>query len=196
MGKFAIYNIPLKSLEAGIHSYKFLLDDQFFKNIDEDDIHHGAVNVDLSVKRNGDMFELDFVLEGEIKVPCDRCLDNMALPVSSHEKLYVKFGREYSEESDDIVVIPETDGEINVAWFLYEFVALTVPLKHTHPAGQCNKTVMSKLKKHSARSFDEDDENADDESKEELFVDGNETGDGETTTDPRWDELKKIIDNN
>lgn len=197
MGKFAIYNIPLKSLVAGAHQYEFQLDDQFFKNIDEGDIKHGSVKVNLSVKRSDDIFELDFDLEGEIKVSCDRCLDHMTLPVSVHEKLYVKFGREYSEESDNIVIIPESDGDINVAWFLYEFIALTIPLKHTHAPGMCNKAVISKLRKHTARSTDDDDDSSS-ESDDELFGGDDESVvDNEPEqTDPRWDGLKQIIDNN
>ena len=30
------------------------------------------------------------------------------------------------EEGDNLIVIPEEEGEINVAWFMYEFVALSV----------------------------------------------------------------------
>ena len=56
----------------------------------------------------------------------------MELPISSSDKLMVKFGHEYAEEGDNLIVIPEEEGEINVAWFMYEFVALSVPMKHVH----------------------------------------------------------------
>ena len=36
-------------------------------------------------------------------VPCDRCLDDMELPISSSDKLMVKFGHEYAEEGDNPV---------------------------------------------------------------------------------------------
>ena len=39
---------------------------------------------------------------------------------------------EYAEEGDNLIVIPEEEGEINVAWFMYEFVALAIPMKHVH----------------------------------------------------------------
>ena len=70
----------------------------------------------------------------------------MDFEVATNEHLYVKFGSEYSEENDDVVIVPEAEGEINIAWFLYEFIALTIPLKHVHPAGKCNKTMSMKLK--------------------------------------------------
>ena len=88
-----------------------------------------------------------------------------------------------------MVIVPEAEGEINIAWFLYEFIALTIPLKHVHPAGKCNKTMSMKLKKHSARSADDEDE--------DDFDDGSDADDmTNEETDPRWDELKKLIDNN
>ena len=188
MGKFNLYKIPLKSLPEGTQNYEYHLDDQFFKNIDGPEVQRGSVDVVLSVKRTGGTFELKFAINGIILIPCDRCLDNMDFEVATNEHLYVKFGSEYSEENDDVVIVPEAEGEINIAWFLYEFIALTIPLKHVHPAGKCNKTMSMKLKKHSARSADDGDE--DDNG---IFDDESDADDmTNEETDPRWDELKKL----
>lgn len=182
-------------MPIGTQNFEYVLDNEFFKNIEGEDVQKGKVKVNLTVKRTADVFELDFDLEGVVQIPCDRCLDDMDHEVNTHETLYVKFGAEYSEESDNVVVIPESDGELNVAWFLYEFIALTIPLKHVHPAGKCNKSMSAKLRKHTARSLEdgEDDDDAvayDDDDEIDVV-----SGEGEET-DPRWDELKKIIDNN
>jgi len=110
----------------------------------------------------------------------------MTIEISTQNRLIVKFGREYSEESDEIVIIPEDEGELNVAWFLYEFVTLSVPMKHVHPPGKCNKFMSSKLNKHKASSSEDDAESEDmDDSSEELESDN---------TDPRWDALKGLMD--
>ncbi|HJB72553.1 DUF177 domain-containing protein [Barnesiella sp. ET7] len=195
MGRFSAYKLPLKSMPIGTQNFEYVLDNEFFKNIEGEDVQKGKVNVKLTVKRTAASFELNFDLEGVIQIPCDRCLDDMDHEVKTHETLFVKFGSEYSEESDNVVVIPESDGELNIAWFLYEFVALTIPLKHVHPAGKCNKSMSAKLRKHTARSLDDGDDEAldafDDEDIADVVPD-----EGETMTDPRWDELKKIIDNN
>ncbi len=106
----------------------------------------------------------------------------------------MKFGSEYSEESDEIVIIPEVEGEINIAWFLYEFIALTIPIKHVHPKGECNRTVSSKFKKHQAVSADDDEDDSDD-----IIDDDSEPQEDEDTpqTDPRWDTLREInLDDN
>jgi len=188
VGKFSLYNIPLKSLAEGVHKFEYILDNQYFKLIGDadSDVKKGAVNVEVSVKRISSTFEFNFTLAGEVQVPCDRCLDDMPIEIDSKNRLVVKFGQEYSEESDEIVIIPENEGEINIAWFLYEFVTLSVPMKHVHPPGKCNKVMSSKLNKHRAVSSDDDsDDDTGDAVDEEI--DNNES-------DPRWDALKGLID--
>jgi uncharacterized metal-binding protein YceD (DUF177 family) len=197
LGKFDSYKIHLKSLSIGNHAFDYTLDTDYFKNIDSQEVQKGNVHAKVLVKNNGSNFEFSFMLEGLVKVPCDRCLDDMDLPISHQGKLIVKFGANYAEEGDDIIIIPEVEGEINIAWFLYEFVALSIPIKHIHAPGKCNRMMSGKLKKHLAKSQDDDDEDMDqslDLDDLEPVVDFDESD--SQPTDPRWDELKKIIDNN
>ena len=126
---------------------------------------------------------------GTVIVSCDRCLDDVELPIETQDKLIVKFGKEYAEESDEIVIVPEEEGSINIAWFLYEFIALAIPIKHVHAAGQCNKAMTAKLRQHTARSLDDLEEPLDEELEEA-------SGERDAaTTDPRWDALKGLFEN-
>lgn len=183
-------------MQADSCKYEFVLDNLFFANIDGPEVQKGKVNVTLIVKKTSRAFEFSFQTEGFVWVPCDRCLDDMEQLVSSNDKLVVKFGSSFAEEGDNLIVIPEEEGEINVAWFMYEFVALALPMKHVHAPGKCNKTVSSKLNKHLRTVAD--DEQADDDTfvadTDEDFSDTNDVE--ETPIDPRWNELKKILDNN
>ena len=190
MGKFGIYNIDLKELAPGVHDFEFLLDNKFFADIDGTEVQKGKIKASVSVKRSAMMFELSFHLEGVAIVPCDRCLDDMEVPVDTHNRLVVKFGKEYSEEGDDIVIVPEEEGEINIAWFLYEFVALAIPMKHVHAPGKCNKTMAAKLRQHSSRRVDEEDDLDDEMSESDTQFE-----DDKNYTDPRWDALKGLIEN-
>ena len=192
MGKFDKYKIDLKSMQADTVKYEFLLDNLFFSHIDAPEVQKGKVNVVLVVKRTARAFEFTFETEGVVMVPCDRCLDEMELSVVSSDKLMVKFGREFAEEGDNLIVIPEDEGEINVAWFIYEFIALTVPMKHVHAPGKCNKSMTSKLSKHLRTTADDDSE----ETFEVADEDTNMNEEVEQEIDPRWNELKKILDNN
>ena len=196
MAKFSLYKIPLRTLAPGVHTYEYELDRKFFEAIDGEEVKKGNVNVILNVRRTSSSFELNFDIEGVIKVSCTRCLDDMNLDVDTESRLIVKFGSEYSEESDEIVIIPEVEGEINIAWFLYEFIALTIPIKHVHPKGECNRTVSSKFKKHQAVSADDDE---DEDDSDDIIDDDSEPQEDEDTpqTDPRWDTLREInLDDN
>jgi len=186
VAKFSLYNISLKNLSFGVHTYAYELDRKFFEAIDGDEVRKGNVKVVVNVKRTSSTFEFDFELKGVVQVPCTRCLDDLDQAVDSRNCLIVKFGKEYAEESDDIVIIPEEEGELNIAWFLYEFIALTIPIKHVHPAGECNRTVFSKLRKHRAVSKDE--EETDEDLGEEELTDEGDPQSG----DPRWEALKGL----
>ena len=166
--------------------YEYQLDNQFFADLDAPEVQKGRVNVTLKVRKTSGIYQLDFHTEGEVVVTCDRCLDEMEQPIETDDRLKVKLGVDYSE-IDDMVVVPEEDGYINVAWFIYEFIALSIPMKHVHAPGKCNKDMVSKLSKHLRVSGDEEDD--DDFWEEDL-------SDEPQTIDPRWNELKKILDNN
>lgn len=158
MGKFDLYKVDLKGMQAGTLEKEYLLDNNFFANIDGEEIQKGKVRVLTTITPTAGMFNFSFQLDGHIYVPCDRCLDDMELSIEETAKLVVKFGRDYSEESDEIVVIPESEGIINLAWFLYEFVALAIPIKHVHMPGKCNKQMSSKLEEHMVLDDEEDNE--------------------------------------
>ena len=169
--------------------YEYQLDNQFFTDLDASEVQKGNVAVKLRVKKTSGIYQLDFHTEGVVTVLCDRCLDEMDQSVESNDRLKVKLGTEYTE-IDDIVVVPEEEGYINVAWFIYEFIALSIPMKHVHAPGKCNKGMVSKLSRHLRTSADEEDE--------EMFDSLIGEADEEETReiDPRWNELKKILDNN
>jgi Predicted metal-binding, possibly nucleic acid-binding protein len=188
--KFSLYNIPLKNLSAGTHNYEYQLDRKYFEAIDGDEVKKGNVKVELSVKRVSSTFDFKFHVHGIVQIPCDRCLDEMDQEIESDNHFIVKFGKEYSEESDEIIIIPEEEGEINIAWFLYEFIALGIPMKHVHEPGKCNRIMSKKLQKH--RAVDSND--PDDVEDTEDFDDGKSTDIEDTaeTGDPRWDVLKDI----
>ena len=175
MGKSDKYTISLKSLNEGTHTYTYTLGADFFSEIEPSEIEKGEVNVHLTLKRTGNTFELHFGIKGYIVIPCDRCLDDMELPVDTEDTLYVKFGEAYSEESDNLIVVPENEGSINLALYMYECIALTIPLMHTHPEGMCNSEMESLLKAHSAAAA--------------------ERSDDDEPTDPRWNALKALKEN-
>ena len=169
MGKFDKYNVDLKGMKAVSLDLEFNLDNAFFADIDGEEFQKGAVNAKVTVKKNKDVFDFRFVLAGRVTVPCDRCLDDLDIEVDAENTLRVKLGDEYADEGD-IVVIPEQEGDFNLAWYLYELIALALPLKRVHAPGKCNHEMTGKLKMHSHEAEE----------------------DGEQDIDPRWAGLKNL----
>jgi uncharacterized metal-binding protein YceD (DUF177 family) len=165
------------------------LDRKFFEAIDGEEVRKGTLQVELKVKKVATTYEFDFDIHGMVQIPCDRCLDEMDQKIDTQNRLIVKLGKEYAEESDEIVIIPEEEGEINIAWFLYEFIALNIPIKHVHEPGKCNRNMTKKLRGHTVVTEEEGGE-----------VSGEPLDEGDTdyednqeeTTDPRWNILKGI----
>jgi len=190
LGRFDLYKVDLKNMQQNVQECEYLLDNRFFADIDGEDIQKGKIKTRLTITKRGGAFDLSFVFKGIVIVPCDRCLDDMDLPIETTAHLIVKFGKDYSEESDEIVVIPETEGIINLAWFLYEFIALAIPIKHIHAPGKCNKQMTSKLKKHSSKSKD-DDQAFDADDADDIIITDDDADDDERS-DPRWDTLRGL----
>ena len=189
--KSDIYRIDLKGMHDSAAHYDFLLDNQFFFDMEGMDVQKGNVNVSLDIHKAGGSYKLNFQVEGFVLVPCDRCLDDMELPVESNEYLVVKLGTEYEELADNVIVVPENEGYIDVAWFMYELVALSIPIKHVHPSGQCNEEMNRVLREHLCV------ETSGDESLEEEEMKSFKAASaGDISSDPRWCELKKLLDNN
>lgn len=190
VGKFSEFKLPLKSMPEGTETFEYHLDKTFFKNMESADVREADLNVKLTVVNRGGVYNLDFAIDGDVTLLCDRCLDDLVFPIEAAYHIAVKYGEDYNDESDELLEIPESDNFLNVAYMIYETVTLAIPLKHVHPLGKCNRAMSAILKKHRARPIDDDDQALEDE----LFDEMDDMG--SNATDPRWDELKKLNDNN
>ena len=178
------YIIDLKALHDDNAHFEYNVNDDFFAMLDTSEFQKGQVHVSLDVKKMVDSFDIIFQINGQVVVICDRCLDEMNQEVSSTNRLRVKFGSEYTDAGDDVVIVPEDEGSVNVAWFIYEFIALAIPIRHVHAEGDCNPEMMQKLKSHLSYELAEDNDSSDD-----LMT-------SEKPMDPRWNDLKNFLDNN
>jgi uncharacterized metal-binding protein YceD (DUF177 family) len=69
-------------------------------------------------------------------------------------------------------VVPENEGILDMTWFIYEFVALVIPIRHVHAPGKCNPAMTKAL--------------------EELSADRSSDEESDQPTDSRWDKLKTL----
>lgn len=165
------FRIDLKGLEESTTALDFHLTDEYFAAIEASEIRRGDLSVALSIRKAATLFELDFHIEGHVCIPCDLCLDDMEQPIATDNRLLARFG-DTSTEQDDVVVVGEEEGILDVAWLIYEFIDLAIPIKHVHTPGNCNAAMTRKL--------------------EELSATRSGDGAGEEAVDPRWEALRNL----
>lgn len=206
VGKFTDYKIGLKSLPPGEHTFEFHLGKDFFVNMESADVHDADLKVDLTVVHKNDTYDLTFRIAGTVTLICDRCLDSLVMPLETDYHVTVEYGDDYNDESDDLLVIPQTDNFLNVAYMVYDTVVLAIPIKHVHAPGKCNRAMSAVLKKHRATIAGEKPGADEDTALEQTLIEemdsmeADDTADNDddapAATDPRWDALKKLTDNN
>lgn len=169
MGTLDSYIVSLHDVTDGNVSYQWHVDDDFFSAVGGTEIRQGSLDVTLRVKETSGTFALDFQFEGTVQIPCDRCLELMDQPIAARRSLRVRLGDEFMDDGD-VITVPQTDPTLNVAWNLYELIALEIPIRHVHPHDECNAPLP-------------DDDDWDGDNVETPSVDS------------RWDELKKLMNN-
>ena len=163
--------IELKGLQEGLTTLEYTLDDTYFQEIESSEISAGQVHVKVEVRKTRMFWELMLHTEGLVTIPCNLCMDDMEQLIAADNRLVVKLGEENNED-DELVIVDEDEGILDLSWYIYEFIALAIPIRHVHAPGKCNAAMMKVLEEHST------DRSSDEEST--------------TSVDPRWEILKNI----
>jgi uncharacterized metal-binding protein YceD (DUF177 family) len=169
------FTIPFIGLKEGKHQFDYQIDNTFFELFDFDEFNNAAVNVVLDFHKKTTMLELSFKATGTVNVNCDVTNEPYEQPIEGTLDLIVKFGHEYNDENEEILIVPHGEYEINVAQYIYEMIVLAVPSKRIHP-GIADGTLQSEIL----------------EKLEELQP-GTEKKETEEEIDPRWNTLKKLL---
>lgn len=157
MGKFTAYKVQLASLPDGHHEQDFEIDTEFFKNMENRDILSADIHVHLDLVKKDELYDCTFTVKGMLQVPCDRCLDPLDHEVNTQYHVVVKYGDNYDDGADNLLIIPYSNSFLNVAYILNDTILLTIPLRHVHPLGKCNRAMAAALNKHRSSGDDDED---------------------------------------
>lgn len=140
----------------GKHEQDFVIDTEFFKNMENPDILSADIKVHMDLVKKHDVYDCTFHCQGTLQIPCDRCLDPMEHEVDAEYHVVVKYGEDFDDGADNLLVIPFGTPSLNVAYMLSDTIVLTIPLRHVHPMGKCNRAMASVLSKHRSGGGDEE----------------------------------------
>jgi len=161
------YNVNILGLSKNAHQFEFQLSEEFFKKYGQEVVANGNLVAQVSLDKREAFIEADFTIKGTVNLICDRSLDEFDYPVSIHKKVVFKYGEVPQEVSDEIVIITPDQDKLDLGQFIYEFIALQIPMRKLHPR------------------FNEN------EIKEGLIYTSTVKKE-EETIDPRWEVLKKL----
>ena len=167
--------IPFIGLKLGKHQFEFQINKAFFDHFEYDEFESADIKVNVVLEKKSTMLELSFKHKGTIHVPCDLTNEEFDLPVKGKLNLIVRFGETFNDDNEELLILPFSEHQIDVSQYIYEMVVLSIPLKKVHPGikdGTLQTDALSKLNEINV--------------KEPIEV-------KEENTDPRWDELKKLL---
>jgi uncharacterized metal-binding protein YceD (DUF177 family) len=165
------YRVNLLGLSHSIHHFEYDLGPEFLKKYDSGLVSEGSFKAQVAIDKRETFLDVSFAIQGSVKLICDRSLDEFDHPIDLSSKIIFKYGDEDKEISEDVMMIHRGTESLELGKFIYEFIALSIPMKKLHP-----------------RFKDESDEEGGiiytsdpEEKKEEI--------------DPRWEMLKKLNKN-
>lgn len=127
------FEIEIFKLSNKKHAYEFEIDSKFFDMFEGNFINKGNLKTYLELEKTPTMLLADFKIEGSLELTCDRSLDSFDHEVNIISNLIFKYGEEYEEISDEIVIIPADTQKLDISQYIYEFIGLSIPMKKLHP---------------------------------------------------------------
>lgn len=178
MRKLAAFTIPFVGLKQGKHTFDYQINNEFFEHFEFDEFNSANVTVDLVLEKKPTLMELTFKASGDVNVYCDLTSEPFDQKLEGELILVVKFGDEFNDDNEELLILPHGEYQLEVAQYIYELIVVSVPLKRVHPGvldGSLKSEVLERLEELRLKEADLDEI----EEKEDI--------------DPRWNKLKNLL---
>ena len=123
--------VKLTSLAPGKNPFKWHAGAEFFEAFGNVEILDADLEVTAEVVCHGLTAEASCGIAGSVTVACDRCLEDLVIPVET------SFAEQYTPDED----------ELDLSQDVYDFVCTSLPLQRVHPEGECNQETTKYLSK-------------------------------------------------
>ena len=150
------YTISHKENKNGTYHFEYEIDTHAFKAFAEDEIKNAEVLASIEMKSSNAETILHIKLEGNVTVECDRCLDDLVIPIEFEGVAKAVYeGNEESDEDYDIIYFSPEDEIIVLDEYLYESILLCLPTQKVHAdISECNPAMLEKFSIVSQEEFD------------------------------------------
>ena len=162
--KLTEFNIDFIKFKNETDTFALKLDDSFF-TLKENSLYHAcALDVNIECTKRDNTIKLNYSISGQVSTSCERCLETIAIPLQAEGLDALRL------TGDEELLNNENYLSIHHQVFstydsIYEIICLNMPTRKVCETSLKNKACT-------------------------IDYASNEI---EQTTDPRWDELKKLI---
>ena len=141
------YLIDIKGFSHGKQRFEFPLNMDFFDSMGNNRLSDTEdMSAVIEVERSGSRTEMTLKISGNVIVECDRCLNEIVIPMDIDNRIEVKFAEGLDETDDDNSIIVDPNiGEIDMSQLIYDTVMLSVPMVNYHIDGECDEDIVNKL---------------------------------------------------
>jgi len=121
------FNIHFVGLKEGSHLFNYEIDNTFFEAFNYDDFLSSSIKIELNFIKKSTHFELEFSATGHVTIPCDTTNEPFDLAVNPAISLVVKFGPEFNDDNEDVLIITYDANKIDISQYIYEMIVLAIP---------------------------------------------------------------------
>ena len=142
--------IPLNGLTAGENAFFWHAGKEFFDSFENSEILDAQLDIAVRAEKSGRYIGVDCNVSGGVVVECDRCLEELEIPVDLEVLLSVKFGESESlDETQDgdreVIFLPVDNTELDMKQIVYDYVCISLPMQRVHEEGECNPEALKYL---------------------------------------------------
>ncbi len=166
--------IPFSGLKLGKHEFAYQIQNTFFDSFGYTEFNGAAIEITATLDKMSTMMELSITAAGTVNVNCDLTNEPYDQTVHSNLDLVIKFGENFNNEDDELLILPYGEHQVDIAQYIYEMLVLSLPAKRIHPGvldGTLKSAALEKLQELAPK----------------------EQNNTSKDTDPRWDGLKKLL---
>ena len=144
--------IPLNGLASGRTEFRWKAGKEFFGSFGNAEILDADLTAVAAVEKSGHDLKVDCHMSGSVTVLCDRCMDELVMPVDVEAGFDVRYGEAPQDETEDdggereTLYVDPVESCLDMGQIVYDYVCLSLPMQRFHEDGKCNPVAMTRLK--------------------------------------------------
>lgn len=151
------YKINYRKLGDGKYNIELHIDSEMFTSVDEGEIYGGDCDVKIVLTKGLSILRLEINIDGNVIVSCDRCLEEISIPIHFDGILIVKLTNEVQnsefvidDKAEDTLLLNPMIEELDLEEYLHDSIILSLPLQRVHPENEegessCNPDMLSRF---------------------------------------------------